>query len=180
MKIIIKKPNMKVKVSLKKFLILQNCYFSILKFFKDYIFLLLSIFWAVVIFLFSNQSAIESSSLSGEVYSRLSIFPFSYVFVLIPIRKCAHIFLYFVLSIFLFLYFREKFNFSHILSIIVCYFYACLDEFHQYFVPGRSSLFTDTLYDLSGAIIGVIFVSIIFLIYKYTIDNGIKKRESIK
>lgn len=34
--------------------------------------------------------------------------------------------------------------------------YACTDEFHQLFVPGRSGQFKDVLIDSSGALVGVL------------------------
>lgn len=39
-------------------------------------------------------------------------------------------------------------------SIFFAYLYALSDEFHQSFVPGRGSKFTDTLIDLTGIYIG--------------------------
>lgn len=39
-------------------------------------------------------------------------------------------------------------------SILLAYLYALSDEFHQSFVPGRGSKFTDTLIDLVGVYFG--------------------------
>ncbi|MBU0996440.1 MAG: VanZ family protein [Firmicutes bacterium] len=51
---------------------------------------------------------------------------------------------------------------------------AAIDEFIQYFVPGRAMMFTDWLIDSFGVIIGVIVVK---LIVKYIEKN---KQDQIK
>ena len=42
-----------------------------------------------------------------------------------------------------------------------CIFYATTDEIHQIFVPGRACTFVDMLIDLSGAIVGILFIHLI-------------------
>lgn len=42
-----------------------------------------------------------------------------------------------------------------VVSFLVCGAYACADEWHQSFVPGRTSSLSDVLLDLKGAVIGV-------------------------
>lgn len=37
-------------------------------------------------------------------------------------------------------------------SLLVTFLYACTDEFHQLFVPGRAGRFTDVLIDCTGAL----------------------------
>ena len=47
------------------------------------------------------------------------------------------------------------------------FIYACSDEIHQIFVPGRSASLRDILIDTSGVILGVLFaVLILYLIYR--------------
>ncbi len=41
------------------------------------------------------------------------------------------------------------------MSILFTYIYGITDEIHQYFVPGREAKFTDTLFDLFGALLGI-------------------------
>ena len=57
-----------------------------------------------------------------------------------------------------------------IISIVVCFVYACTDEFHQLFVDGRAGLFSDVIIDTIGATISFIIVDaihrIISLIHK--------------
>jgi len=86
------------------------------------------------------------------------------------VRKNAHGFMYMMLavlvSVLLFSFNkRGKYAINHILFI--CLFYAVTDEFHQSFVPGRTSLVSDVLVDFAGAIAGlIIFYLFYYLIYK--------------
>ena len=65
---------------------------------------------------------------------------------------------------------KEKINLSCflviIIPIVVAFVYACSDEFHQLFIDGRSSEFTDVLIDTCGAILGVLIINLIFKIIK--------------
>jgi len=42
------------------------------------------------------------------------------------------------------------------LAFTYCFLYACSDEIHQLFVPGRSGKFTDVLIDSAGALLAVL------------------------
>ena len=44
--------------------------------------------------------------------------------------------------------------------IIFIFIYACTDEIHQYFIPGRNMAFKDVLIDTSGGAFGYIIVDI--------------------
>ena len=46
-------------------------------------------------------------------------------------------------------------------SMIVTFLYACTDEFHQTFVPGRAGRFTDVLIDCTGALVLCILVTFV-------------------
>ena len=45
-------------------------------------------------------------------------------------------------------------------SFIFSFFYACTDEIHQYFIPGRAMAFRDVLIDSAGALLAMIIVNI--------------------
>ena len=80
------------------------------------------------------------------------------------VRKSAHFFLYFLLSIFVFLYIensRIRRNLNFLFSCLFTIMYAYTDEFHQTFVLGRTGRVSDVLIDATGAVLGVIFVSYI-------------------
>lgn len=142
---------------------------DILEIIRNNIFLILSILWCIVIFLYSNQPASISAYTSASVGNTLNkLILFRLIFRIIPIRKCAHMFLYFVLSILLFVHFIDKNKYPRILTLLLAYIYAGTDEIHQLFILGRSGELRDTFIDLCGAIIGVFIISFIyFIINKY-------------
>lgn len=118
---------------------------------------------AVCIFCFSAQSADESSQLSdGLLYSIVSalsdLFGLNASAEMIEmfsglIRKAAHVTEYIVLcaSLNIAFYVSADRNYKTWLSLLIVFLYACTDEIHQLFVPGRSGQFTDVLIDCSGA-----------------------------
>ena len=52
-----------------------------------------------------------------------------------------------------------------IMSIFLSFLYACTDEIHQFFVPGRSAQFRDILIDTLGASFGVIITHLIIKLF---------------
>ena len=77
-------------------------------------------------------------------------------------RKCADMSEYAILTLlgfltFLFLHGRGRF----LVPIGVTFLYACTDEFHQLFVPGRAGRFTDVLIDTTGGIIMLLFIALV-------------------
>lgn len=147
-----------------------------------------------VIFNFSTDTGIESSHLSGKVTDifnyiielltgrniKLTVSSSNYAFIELCIRKLAHMTIYFVLSttimLFLFTFIKMKMWFRMACSLIFCFGYACLDEFHQSFVAGRGSSFKDVLIDSSGAIFGILFAFIMYCII-YTIYHIYQKHK---
>ena len=73
------------------------------------------------------------------------------------IRKFAHFTIYTILGVLL-MCLAETFDFTNkkrlFLCILIGLLYACLDEFHQSFTPGRTPLITDVLIDTLGVIVG--------------------------
>lgn len=89
-----------------------------------------------------------------------------------PLRKVAHASEYLILTILLIVALTNsgvKGKTVFIIALIICFLYACTDEYHQTFVNGRTGQFTDTLIDTIGGIIGC---SIIVLKNKF-----VKKRK---
>lgn len=81
------------------------------------------------------------------------------------LRKNAHAFEYFILAILtsvLLFSFGMKGKSAIIYIMFICLFYAVTDEFHQSFVPGRTSLVSDVLIDFSGSLIGI---AVFYLFY---------------
>ena len=58
---------------------------------------------------------------------------------------------------FSFLHGRRRF----LIPIGVTFLYACTDEFHQLFVPGRAGRFTDVAIDTVGGIIMLLFIALV-------------------
>lgn len=75
------------------------------------------------------------------------------------VRKTAHFTEYAILGALFYLNFRQlpKLNSRPkkiLLPIVFSFLYACTDELHQIFVPGRSAQFRDVLIDTLGASFG--------------------------
>lgn len=80
------------------------------------------------------------------------------------IRKSAHISLYLMLGIFILLFIKTyniDWKKAIIITILFCFTYACLDEFNQYLRGTRTALFTDSLIDTFGCMLGCLIIGII-------------------
>ena len=81
-----------------------------------------------------------------------------------PLRKVAHASEYFILTTFILiaLYNSDVKGIKiFIIALVICFLYACTDEYHQTFINGRSGLFSDTLIDTLGGFISCITYFII-------------------
>lgn len=79
------------------------------------------------------------------------------------VRKNAHFFQYFVLSIFLCSALRDfkLYKWSEIfLLLFLLLFFPVLDEFIQKIVPGRTSLIFDVIIDFSGGVLALLIYNI--------------------
>ena len=128
--------------------------------------LLLVIIWMTVIFVMSSFNATDSGNQSGLIVSFISniIHIDNPEFISHIVRKTAHFTEYFILGILFLNYIKDyKLRNKIMISIIFCFIYASLDEFHQTFVPGRAGLFSDVLIDTFGAITGIILYFLLIL-----------------
>ena len=131
----------------------------------------------VIIFLFSAQHAEQSSAGSDYIVEVLlqctgndTVQSMQYMSLLtFIIRKLAHTIEYAVLGLCL-SYFYHQFQMrkrTYFLSVFLTGFlYACSDELHQYFVPGRSCEFRDVLIDSNGVLLGFLLAVVIHRIYR--------------
>lgn len=55
----------------------------------------------------------------------------------------------------------------------LCFFYACSDEFHQLFVPGRSGEFRDVCIDLLGSCIGLLLFFLLKKVVHRRLSNSV-------
>lgn len=136
---------------------------------KKYIKLLLLITWMFIIFCFSAQDSNESKNTSNQVIIKTVEFikqeqlsePEKEKIIekfILPVRKSAHFFSYFILGILITLLLKDYYNITittFIYALIFCFIYACTDEIHQLFVPGRAGQFLDVIIDTTGAIISI-------------------------
>lgn len=158
---------------------------------KRIIFAILIIINCIAIFCFSNQIADDSSITSSIVVNLISeIIPtiknmqepdktiLKEEILTQIVRKGAHFSIYAMLGIltinFMLTFENKKMSKKIIYALMFCMFYAITDEFHQYFIPGRSAEIRDVLIDSSGALTGILFVIIVLAIVKI-IKKKIKK-----
>lgn len=121
--------------------------------------------WYAVIFWFSSQDAAASGGQSGGLLARAldaaspafraagaDLRAFAAELLSFPVRKCAHMTLYFVLAALL-LFALARLSRARRAGAVLALSgaLAALDEYHQTFVPGRSGELRDVLVDLGGA-----------------------------
>lgn len=125
------------------------------------------VLWMALIFSFSNQKDVDSSKVSDGFIDRTVVKIYKifnenitkekeneiiekYTY---PIRKLAHYTLYFILGILSFLVVKDySINKKLIIySLLICFLYACSDEFHQLFIIGRSARVLDVIIDAFGS-----------------------------
>lgn len=129
------------------------------------------VLWMALIFSFSNQKDVDSSKVSDGFIDRTVVKIYKifnenitkekeneiiekYTY---PIRKLAHYTLYFILGILSFLVVKDySINKKLIIySLLICFLYACSDEFHQLFIIGRSARALDVMIDTFGSLCGI-------------------------
>lgn len=137
-----------------------------------------------VIFGFSTETGTESSGLSMRV-GRAVVSTVDDFFNIdmseedislkaenmqLIIRKGAHMTEYFVLCLMVLIAVTKSIKVygksRYLLAGSIVFIYACTDELHQYFVPGRDGRFSDVLIDSAGALIAILIAALISHIYK--------------
>ena len=87
----------------------------------------------------------------------------------IDLRKYAHMAEYALLAVPSVLFFRELLMDKRVpirasfCSLVFCCVYACSDEYHQTFVPGRAGAMIDVAVDLVGVSFGLALVILIYM-----------------
>lgn len=132
--------------------------------------IILVLLWMVMIFLLSNEEAVKSSKKSdGLIIKSVELFTGKSLsdqekekvlkYLVFPVRKCAHLSLYLILGILVISLLREYMVINTklvLLSLLICFLYACSDEIHQLMVAGRSGQVSDVLLDTFSAGCGII------------------------
>lgn len=146
----------------------------ILKCLIRYALMILIIITCITIFKFSSEQGEESSGTSAK-FAKMIVqlknknlteeeLKIEIENIQFLIRKLAHFSIYMFLGVQLIcccLTFKGKCLAKFSISIILALIYACTDEIHQYFVPGRAALITDVFIDTLGAFAGIILVLLI-------------------
>lgn len=150
---------------------------------------ILVIGWAIIIFIMSSMDTNESNGSSKQVINNVVertvettnglgitdkhptenkmnkvIEKLNY-----PLRKAAHASEYFIFTILILIALKNsgvKGNEKFIIALVICFIYACTDEYHQTFVNGRTGQFSDTLIDTFGGFISCLMYTFLMKINK--------------
>ncbi|MEG0472015.1 MAG: VanZ family protein [Solibacillus sp.] len=88
-----------------------------------------------------------------------------FYFIEFLIRKATHFIGYGMLAvIFYFLFLKLKWRVPNVLAFVTIFIIACLDEYRQSRIPGRTGIFDDVLIDATGAIFFLLVVNVIMAI----------------
>ena len=125
----------------------------------------LVIAFMVMIFVFSSQPAVISDGNSKYIIKIFKVLGISLDSIFgslanFAVRKSAHFLEYLVLSLLIYNAVRETHSISRsiFLSVGLVFCYACTDEIHQLFVPGREGRFRDVMIDTSGGAMAMLIV----------------------
>ena len=164
---------------------------------KRIIYIALTLIWMIVIFIMSSMNTNESNGKSQETIKK-SVQKTSEISddigitnskptekqlnetvnnLNFPLRKCAHATEYAVLAILIICTlstFWDKNRYTAkniIIAIGICFVYSLTDEYHQSFVFGRTSQFSDCLIDTLGSAI----ICCIYALIKKVNHNSLSK-----
>lgn len=143
---------------------------------KKIIKFILIVVWMGIIFIFSSDNGEASTKKSDGVIIKTVEFFYGRelttmekekwtTYLVVPVRKGAHFSVYFVLGILILSFILEFMSLNKLaikLAAILSILYACSDEVHQLFVPGRSGQALDIFIDACGAALGIIIYSLIW------------------
>ena len=135
---------------------------------RKYVFIFLTILCMVTIFYFSSQNG-EASAAQSELTLKFlklllpNLKELNQAELLHIVRKCAHFFMYFLMALFVYNSQKQgkKFSEKVLMTVLIVFLYACLDEYHQSFIYGRGSSFFDVLIDVAGGITALFMLSMI-------------------
>lgn len=140
----------------------------------------LLIIWMIGIFVMSNQPANVSDAQSEGVIKILSSIGVDINSIFgqlanFAVRKFAHFLEYMILALLAFNVIKLYFNMKKviIITIFLVFIYACSDEIHQLFVPGREGAMRDVMIDTIGG-----STMVLIRLFKLSFfNNQIRKHE---
>lgn len=147
---------------------------------RKFVFFVLAVLWASVIFSFSARNGGDSTNESrraGRFICSIFVKGFHDMSeerqyemagkIDYPVRKMAHATEYTILGLFIAgaVYdTRNKRTYNVIVPYVTGTLYAVTDEIHQYFVPERSCRFTDVVIDSLGVLSGIVIAGVIIVL----------------
>lgn len=153
------------------------------------VFGVLTVLCMVLIFCFSMENSDESSATSGSVtdkvidavyddYDEMSESEQESIKDKVErvIRKCAHFSVFTMLGFFASMTAgrRKLFGRGTAFTLLFCVLYACSDEIHQLFVPGRAGMIMDVIIDTGGALTGILISFLVMLITAKLTNNKLR------
>lgn len=137
---------------------------------------ILLVIWMIFIFYMSAQPDDISNSQSGFVIKLLQSIGIdssgnNIGLLTTIVRKGAHFSEYAILGLLSYNVMKNYFTKkrARIVAVLIVFFYACSDEFHQLFVSGRAGKITDVIIDTSGGIFSVLVIWMINLKNKLSV-----------
>ena len=135
--------------------------------------------WMIMIFVFSNQPAVISDGNSQSIIRIFKALGINLDSILgnlanFAVRKSAHFLEYLMFSLLVYNACRETYSISRsiFLSVGLVFCYACTDEIHQLFVPGREGRFRDVMIDTSG---GATAMLVVYLLSFFKKKSNLRK-----
>lgn len=122
-----------------------------------------ALIWMIFIFIMSHTSGTNSSNQSNFIAEIiLKFIDINVETLTFLIRKTAHMTEYAILLLFIYYGLSKTITYKYnlLISLLTTFLYACSDEFHQLFIPGRSGQFKDILIDTIGSIFMIIVIYI--------------------
>lgn len=142
--------------------------------------ILIVIGYMFLIFMLSNQAGSESSGLSDKLvkplikvfvqdYDSYSLSEQRSIYSSLSfmVRKTTHVMEYALLTVLVFLtLFKVKLLNRSIITFAIALVYSISDEIHQYFIPGRTGIYTDVLIDSVGILAALAVMIMITYFYQ--------------
>lgn len=136
------------------------------------LFTILTIIWLIVIFMFSHSPSEESSKLSNTFIEKTFIKVIKIFnkdvkskniieYLKTPVRKLAHFTEYLILGVLMCITLNCYGIKDSTFILLLCIIYACTDEVHQFFIPGRACRLFDVFIDSLGSFVGVFVITLL-------------------
>lgn len=116
--------------------------------------------------------ATRSPHFTGQSTEQLFSNPyFNSVLINTLLRKAGHVTAFGMLAVFFWMALRDRRS-SFIIAWVLATVYGAIDEWHQSFVPNRDGIFTDVLYDSTGALLAMILLKLYIVNKRQRRFNG--------